>query len=284
MTSDAVVATHPEDERLKRCLDFRHLVAAEFSGVISSGWLVGDLYAAHTARARRCPGLGHRRLGVPGDRRGDGGSYAQALSAAGIVYAYTGFQTPPDLSGEARDSHRDMPRAILTGLRPSIVLHIGLQVAFIAAMPGSRLASQFLLPTWRKIIAATSKLRLFVYSVTTVRQAPPRSVEPSGKRRAARSLAPIGYMLATLVPYWVKWSNLRIVPPLLIVAVVVYAWNTWGARHSREQVHIDLRAGTWLLAYVAAVPLLSGPGAFGDRSLIHTPWNSVVVGALGVVG
>ena len=507
MTSETVVATHPEDQHLKRHLDFRHLAAAGFGGVIGSGWLVGALYAAQAAgpaavltwgiggavflviavvmadlgsthpesgalvrwplhtngrlaatvvgwgiwvayctnppsesavvlqyASQHVPGLysgssltglgtlvalalmavftllnwfGVLLLGrlntaitllkwaVPtltlvvliatswhaSNFTGHGGfapyGYAQALSAistAGVIYAYTGFQTPLDLSGEARNPHRDVPRAIITGLLLSMLLYIGLQVAFIAAMPGGQLGhgwagidftSPFaqlvvvlnlawlswvlyadsilspsgsaliftaaisreaqamgknesiprwfaavhrgsgvprralllnfvlgavfllLLPSWHKIIAATSELGLFVYSVTMVCQASLRRVEGAGasarRARTTRVLAPAGFVLATLILYWAKWTNLRIALALLVVAIVVYAWNTRSSGHTRAQVQADLRAGIWLIAYVVAVLLLSWLGGFGGRDLIRPPWDSVAVGCVGAL-
>jgi amino acid transporter len=303
--------------------------------------------------------------------------YAQALSAistAGIIYAYTGFQAPLDLSGEARDAHRDVPRAIIVGLLLAIALYIGLQIAFIGAMPGSHLAhgwagldfnSPFaqlavvlnlgwlswilygdsvispsgsalvftaalsrearamgknesiprwfavlhpgsgvprralllnfalgaafllLLPSWHDIIKATSELGLFVYSITMVCQAALRLAEPTrGKAwmRGTRVLAPVGFVLATLILYWARWQNLRIALPLLAAAVAVYLWNTRSNRHPAEQVRVDVRAGLWLVLYVGAILLLSWLGSFGGRDLLGSPWDSVVVGVIGAAG
>jgi amino acid transporter len=39
-----------------------------------------------------------------------------AIATAGIIYAYTGFQGPIDLSGEARNPRRDVPRAVIMSL------------------------------------------------------------------------------------------------------------------------------------------------------------------------
>jgi amino acid transporter len=62
-----------------------------------------------------------------------------AIATAGIIYAYTGFQGPIDMSGEARNPKRDVPRAVLTSLALSALLYILLQVVFIGAMPGADL-------------------------------------------------------------------------------------------------------------------------------------------------
>ncbi len=59
-----------------------------------------------------------------------------AIATAGIIYAYTGFQGPVDLSGEARNPRRDVPRAVLTSLALSALLYLLLQVVFVGAVPG----------------------------------------------------------------------------------------------------------------------------------------------------
>ena len=59
-----------------------------------------------------------------------------AIATAGIIYAYTGFQGPVDLSGEARNPRRDVPRAVIISLAGSMLLYLLLQVVFIGAVPG----------------------------------------------------------------------------------------------------------------------------------------------------
>ncbi len=59
-----------------------------------------------------------------------------AIATAGIIYAYTGFQGPVDLSGEARNPRRDVPRAVIISLAGSMPLYLLLQVVFIGAVPG----------------------------------------------------------------------------------------------------------------------------------------------------
>lgn len=68
--------------------------------------------------------------------------YDAALSATtttGVIFAYTGFQGPLDLAGEAKNAKRDIPRAVVTALLVSMVIYMALQVAFIGALPGSEL-------------------------------------------------------------------------------------------------------------------------------------------------
>ncbi|MBS2967123.1 hypothetical protein KGA66_29095 [Actinocrinis puniceicyclus] len=98
--------------------------------------------------------------------------------------------------------------------------------------------------------------------------------------RGTSVLAPIGFVLATLILYWAKWQNLRIALPLPAAGVAVYFWNTRTNRHSAAQV----RAGLWLVLYVGAIVLLSWLGSFGGRDMLRAPWDSVAVGAIGAAG
>ncbi len=62
-----------------------------------------------------------------------------AVTTAGAVFAFTGFQAPLDFAGEATGQRRDIPRAVATALLVSLVLYVVLQLAFLGAIPQSRL-------------------------------------------------------------------------------------------------------------------------------------------------
>ncbi|WP_405427895.1 APC family permease [Streptomyces erythrochromogenes] len=64
-----------------------------------------------------------------------------AIASAGIVYAIDGFASPIELSAEARNPRRDIPRAVLTAIGLSVLLHIVLQLTFILAVPTESLGS-----------------------------------------------------------------------------------------------------------------------------------------------
>jgi amino acid transporter len=297
-----------------------------------------------------------------------------AIATAGIIYAYTGFQGPLDLSGEARDPRRDVPRAVIAGLLVSMVLYLALQAVFIAVLPqsflahgwaGLNLASPFaqlalalnltwlswvlyadaivspagsaltftatisreaygmakngiipagiarvdrrsgvprralvlnfvigvvfllLLPSWHSIVAATSELGLFAYSMTAISQQAFRRADPGGQAgwiRGTTVIAPVSFMIATMILYWATWTELRIALPLLLIAVVIYAFNMRTSRRRAASLRDDVRAGAWLVAYLALVLVISAIGSrnFGGTGLIRAPWDSVVVAAIGL--
>jgi amino acid transporter len=62
-----------------------------------------------------------------------------SIATAGMVFAYTGFRNVVELSGEARDPRRTVPRALITTILVTIVLYLGLQLAFLGAVPASAL-------------------------------------------------------------------------------------------------------------------------------------------------
>ncbi|TDF92496.1 APC family permease [Arthrobacter terricola] len=73
----------------------------------------------------------------------DGGGFAPyglsaslgVIATAGILFAYNGAQAIVVLSGEARNPRKDIPAAMITTIVFTIVLYLGLQLAFIIAAP-----------------------------------------------------------------------------------------------------------------------------------------------------
>jgi len=74
-----------------------------------------------------------------------GGAHAlfAALPAAGIIFAYSGFEQADQLAGEVKDPQRNLPRAIMLAVAVAVVIYVLLQVAFIGAMPPEELGKGF---------------------------------------------------------------------------------------------------------------------------------------------
>src|SRR6266536_1307088 len=66
-----------------------------------------------------------------------------ALPAAGIIFAYSGFEQADQLAGEVKDPGRNLPRAIILAVLIATVIYCMLQVVFIGAMPASQLTKGF---------------------------------------------------------------------------------------------------------------------------------------------
>jgi amino acid transporter len=290
-----------------------------------------------------------------------------AIATAGVIYAYTGFQGPVDLAGEARNPRRDIPRAVLSALLLSMLVYLALQAAFITALPPGSLGGgwhginfsspfaqlatslnlswlswtlyadaiaspagsalvftaetsreayalgkngllpggitrvhrgtgvprralvvnyligvAFLLPfgNWQSIVAATSVLGLFAYSLTAVSEAAVRRADPgrmAGWVRGTRWIGPVAFVIATLIVYWAGWHELRIALPVLFLAVLAYAYQ-----QARRPDRRDAAIGGWLVGYLVLLLVLSAVGSFGGTGAIPAPWDSVVVGVVGL--
>ncbi len=57
-----------------------------------------------------------------------------AVGTAGIVFAYTGFRTAMDYSGEAKNPSRDVPRAMILSVMTTIIIYTLLQTVFIGGI------------------------------------------------------------------------------------------------------------------------------------------------------
>src|ERR1017187_7010701 len=66
-----------------------------------------------------------------------------ALPAAGIVFAYSGFEQADQLAGEVKEPQKNLPREIILAVTIGIVIYCLLQLAFIGAMPVNLLGKGF---------------------------------------------------------------------------------------------------------------------------------------------
>jgi amino acid transporter len=63
-----------------------------------------------------------------------------AIATAGITFSYLGFRQGIELAGETKNPGRNVPFAVIGSVLITMVIYIGLQVAFIGAVPGATLA------------------------------------------------------------------------------------------------------------------------------------------------
>jgi amino acid transporter len=63
-----------------------------------------------------------------------------SIATAGIVFSYLGFRQGVELAGESKNPGRNVPLAVVGSVLICTVIYIGLQVAFIGAVPDSSLS------------------------------------------------------------------------------------------------------------------------------------------------
>ncbi|HEU4618050.1 MAG TPA: APC family permease [Gammaproteobacteria bacterium] len=64
-----------------------------------------------------------------------------SIATAGIVFSYLGFRQGVELAGESQNPHRNVPLAIIGSVLITGAIYVGLQIAFIGALPGEALAN-----------------------------------------------------------------------------------------------------------------------------------------------
>ncbi|KYP81313.1 APC family permease [Ferroacidibacillus organovorans] len=286
-----------------------------------------------------------------------------SIATAGIVFAYTGFRAAVDLSGEAVNPRKDIPRAVLLAIFVAMILYIGLQVVFIGTVPTSSLATGwhgvnfnspfaqiamslnlmwlywmlmadsmispagsslvytasnsrvvfglaknrffpryfakinekygtptralilnfivgllylFPLKSWHNIISTTGALGIFTYSAGAVSVLVFRRMgitQADQRMKAMNLVAPLGFVVGSLIIYWASWGTLQTTISLLFIGLVLYAISFFINKQGKR----ELIGGTWLIIYLIAIFTLSKLGSFGGLNVIPAPLDSVVV-------
>lgn len=89
-------------------------------------------------------------FGVNGFAPGGSSGILSAVSTAGVLFAYLGFRQAIDMAGEARNSQRDVPRAIIIAIVLAMILYLLLQIAFIVGVQPGQLSGG-----WKALKLAT---------------------------------------------------------------------------------------------------------------------------------
>jgi amino acid transporter len=66
-----------------------------------------------------------------------------AIPAAGIIFSYLGFEQADQLAGESKRPKRDIPIAVIGSIVLGLIIYIGLQVAFLLALPSTMIGSSW---------------------------------------------------------------------------------------------------------------------------------------------
>src|SRR3954467_7595602 len=151
-----------------------------------------------------------------------------AISTSGIIFSYLGFEQADQLAGEAKNPKRDLPFAIIGAMVIGIVIYVGLQVAFLLALPdgaiGKTWAAQgnglYTLFTGPFAEVATllgiGWLAAIVYADAIISPAGTGLIYTTGSSRVSYGLSRNGY-----VPTMFEWTNSRGVPWVGLIAAFV---------------------------------------------------------------
>lgn len=139
--------------------------------------------------------------------------------------------------------------------------------------------------SWSSLVGLVSSATVFTYIVGPISAAVLRRTAPNLHRPfrlgSMNVIAPIAFVIATLIIYWSGWSTDSVVLLLILFGVLLYAYgassfledtSNFGGKH--------IKAGIWLVVYMLVMLALTyfGSTNFGaPHQLIPYPWDLVVV-------
>jgi amino acid transporter len=139
---------------------------------------------------------------------------------------------------------------------------------------------------WGKLAAVISVATIITYLVVPISVMVLRRTAPTLHRPlrvpGLAFLAPIAFVLATLMLYWARWPHTGEIMLLLILPMPVYLY--YQGKAGWLKFDRQLRAAWWLIAYLLVITALSWAGSeeFGGSDHISYGWDQlcVVVAAL----
>jgi amino acid transporter len=134
---------------------------------------------------------------------------------------------------------------------------------------------------WGTLAAVISVATIITYlvgpvSVLALRRTAPELHRPL-RIRALPLLAPLAFVVATLMLYWARWPHTGQIVLLLVLPLPVYAY--YQARSGWRALRAHFAGAAWLFGYLAAIVLLSWAGSrqFDGRGFLPYGWDQLYV-------
>jgi amino acid transporter len=197
---------------------------------------------------------------------GTGSTYT--ASTARMIYAMERNGTIPKIFGRVHPKY-GIPQ-------PAMWLNLVVSFIFLFNFRG-----------WGGLAEVISVATIITYLVVPISVMALRRTAP-GLHRPLRIpglpiLAPIAFVLSTLLLYWARWPKTGYIMLLLIVPLPVYLY--YQAKASFHDFSKQLKATWWLFVYLISITVLSliGSKDFGGRDIIPYGWDQLVVGMDGLL-
>jgi amino acid transporter len=140
---------------------------------------------------------------------------------------------------------------------------------------------------WGRLAAVISVATIITYLVVPISVMVLRRTAPALHRPLRITglpvLAPMAFVLASLMLFWARWPHTGEIMLLLILPLPVYLY--YQARASWRNFGLQMRAAWWLLAYLLAMTGLSWAGSkeFEGHDYISYGWDQLCVALASLV-
>ena len=197
---------------------------------------------------------------------GTGSAYT--ATTARMIYAMERSRTVPEAFGRVH------PRLGIP--RPAMWFNLLVSFVFLFFFRG-----------WGKLAAVISVATIITFLVVPVSVMVLRHTAPQLHRPlrvpGLRFLAPLAFVLATLMLFWARWPYTGQIMLVLILPLPVYLYyqNRIGWPAFRQH----LRAAWWLIAYLIVITCLSWGGSreFGGHNYLSYGWDQLSTAATALV-
>ena len=135
--------------------------------------------------------------------------------------------------------------------------------------------------SWAKILSAISVGCILTFIVGPIALVTLRKDAPEEKRPFklpfALIVAPLSFVLSTLILYWAGWKPIVTLASLVLAALSVYI--AYGYRTNLTEFKKDLKASLWLIAYFIISCLMSvfGGTNFGGLGFIPNGYDHIII-------
>jgi amino acid transporter len=191
---------------------------------------------------------------------GTGSTYT--ATTARMIYAMERSGTVPEVFGRVHPKY-GIPRP---------AMWFNLLVSFIFL---------FFFRGWGKLAAVISVATIITYLVVPISVIVLRRTAPNLHRPlrvpGLPLLAPMAFVLATLMLFWARWPHTGQIMLLLILPLPVYLY--YQAKGNWRDFGRQLRASWWLFAYLIVITILSWAGSkeFEGHDYIGYGWDQLCV-------
>jgi amino acid transporter len=191
---------------------------------------------------------------------GTGSTYT--ATTARMIYAMERSGTVPEVLGRVHPRY-GIPR-------PAMWFNLAVSFVFLFFFRG-----------WGKLAAVISVATIITYLVVPISVMVLRRTAPNLHRPlrvpGLSLLAPIAFVLATLMLFWARWPHTGQIMLLLILPLPVYFY--YQAKGNWRDFGRQLKASWWLFAYLVAITILSWAGSkeFEGHDYIGYGWDQLCV-------
>ena len=141
-------------------------------------------------------------------------------------------------------------------------------------------------PSWGALVGVVSAALIFTYAVAPVSAYALRRNAPEVPRpfylKGFSVIGPLAFIAASLVLYWAGWNTLSWLLGVQLLLFVAYLLAKRWVPTEQVSFAQQVKSSWWLVAYYAAIIILSYLGSFGGIDLIKSPWDQLLVAAVSV--